>query len=245
MARAAEAGGAGGAARGQDELDFLGSRQRSAPRDPRISREKLLGVVRAALSLDRSTGREFHDQGTVLVELYMEHADTALGFRSFRLFLEKHWPLGLTSAYERMRIARLCTAEQAAKYGASACVLGLRAMAALEITSFAEFQRTPLRLHADDGGGVVHFPAPAAALRSVLRALATVDEPERGANVGETLRRYRAAVDSLQAGDPAIAALRPVVWADAKGAYVRVTAGSAVEAAAAARLYQKLARAAR
>lgn len=194
---------------------------------------------------DLTAGGAAHDQGTILAEIYMEHADKALGFRSFRKLLEKKWPLDVSVACERMRVARLCTHHEATTFGYSVCALGLRVMTMLGVTSFAEFRKEPLKLHADDGGGTVHFPAPASALRSVLRALAVADEPPTELDIGELLRRYRAAVNALLAGDPGIAAVKPVVWADAKGAYVRATAGTAAQASAAERLYRKLARVAR
>lgn len=227
---------------GPDELEFLGSRERSNRFSESVARTKAAAVAERALSLDRHVGSESHEQGTALVELYMRHADEVLGFRSFRAFLLETWPLDLGIAYERMQIARLATRREAESYGYTACVLGLRIMRALRIESFEQFKSTTLRLHEDDGGGTVTFPAPATALRSVLRALHSTDPDEAAPDVGETLRRYRAAVDALIAVHGDIAALKPVVWADAEGAYVRVTAGTADQAKAAVKLYQRIAR---
>ena len=60
--------------------------------------------------------------------------------------------------------------------------------------------------------------------------------------LGERLRAYRGVVDELTASDPEVAALPKAVWADAKGAYVRVSADGPDQARAAARLYTRLAK---
>lgn len=232
--------------RGVDEIDFLGTRRRGVPLTAAVARTKTGALVERVVAEDSHAGTEAHDQGTTLIELYMAHADVVLGFRSFRGFLQKSWPLDLGIAYERMRVAKLVTRRQANEYGFSVCALGLRVMNALGETSFEKFLKTPLRLDEADGGGTVQFPAPANALRSVLRRLAHPSGDEETApEVGETLRRYRATVDGLLEADPLVAAIKPVVWADAKGAYVRVTAGAPAELKTAAKLYERLARASR
>ncbi len=228
--------------RGTDELDFLGSRQRTVPREAKLARAATNDLVQRVVAFDSYSGGEAHDQGTTLIELYMTHADQALGFRSWRAFVEAHWPLDVSLAYERMRVAKLCTRRQALEYGFAACQLGLRIMAVKEIATFAAFRETPLARHPDDGGGVVRFPAPANDLRSVLRALAVPTQDERPDDLGEKLRRYRTTIEALLETDPGIAAIRPVVWADVKGAYVRVTTSGPEQAKAAVRLYQRLAR---
>ncbi len=230
-------------ARGADELDFPGSRQHTNPQEPKLARASTNDLVQRVVAFDSYSGGEAHDQGTALVELYMTHADAALGVRSWRAYLDQHWPLDSSVAYDRMRVSRLVTRAQALKYGFSVCQLGLRIMGAKQLVSFPQFLKTPLALHPDDGGGMVRFPAPAAELRSVLRALAPPTPEGRQDDVGEKLRRYRATVEALLESDAGIAAIRPVVWADVKGAYVRVTASGPPQAKAAARLYQRLARA--
>jgi hypothetical protein len=228
--------------RGSDELEFLKSRARSVPLGTPLAREKVTQLKRRVLTADGQQAAEAHDQGTELVELYMRHADAALGYPTFSALLEDQWPLDLSVAYERMRIARLCTHDQAAKHGYTSCVLGLRIMRMLGTDSFEEFLKQPLPLHPKDGGGTVRFPAPAKQLRSVLRQLAVHAAEGDAADVTRQFRRYRTTVDELMEKDADVAALKPVLWADAKGVYLRVTAGGPAQTRAAAALYQRLAR---
>ena len=72
--------------------------------------------------------------------------------------------------------------------------------------------------------------------------MALAEAAEADVDPGEQLRRYRAAVDTLRASDPAIDGLKPVVWADTRGAYVRVTASGPEQARAAVKLYQAIGR---
>ena len=226
--------------RGADEIGFLGSRSQTAPVDAALVRQKANALVKGVLSFDGELGARAHDEGTELVELYFQHADVSLGHGSFAAFLEAWWPLDAAVAYERMRVAKLCTREQAQRYGYTACVYALRIMRALGLEDFKAFLKKPLKLHADDGGGTVRFPATVRELRSVLRALAVVEVAETEVDAGEQLRRYRAAVDTLRASDPAIDELKPVVWADTRGAYVRATASGPAQAKAAVKLYQAI-----
>jgi hypothetical protein len=228
--------------RGGDEIGFLGSRAQTAPVDAALARQKTNALVKAVLAFDGELGAQAHDEGTELVELYFQHADASLGHGTFEAFLDARWPLDRGVAYERMRVAKLCTREQAQRYGYTACVYALRIMRAMGIDDFKAFLRKPLRLHADDGGGTVKFPATVRELRSVLRALAVTEAAETTVDAGEQLRRYRAAVDALRASEPVIDELKPVVWADTRGAYVRVTASGPAQSKAAARLYQAIGR---
>lgn len=230
--------------RGADELAFLKSRARSVPLTREVANERVRTFLHAIATRDANEGATAHDEGTELNGLYMRHVDAVLGFPTWRAFLALHWPADPSTALDRQQIAHHATRATAARYGLSRTLYGLRIMGLTGLESFEALESVDLRLHADDGGTIVRFPASAPKLRSVIRRLVAeaATQPPADADSGDELRETSAIVRELSANDEGIAAIRPTAWADANGVHVRVTAKGRDGAEAAVRLYRRLAK---
>ena len=106
------------AVRGDDEVDFLGSRAGSTPIGAPTVRAELASLRSRIESLVRHEGREAHEVGTALNTLYMRHADAVLGYDSFRRFLLAEFADDPRRAYEAMLVARAASLSLAAEKGA-------------------------------------------------------------------------------------------------------------------------------
>lgn len=233
------------AARGADEpkLAFLGSRLKSLPLKEATIREKLAGLGRVAGAFDQSAAVSWTDQGEELVALYMRHADAVLGFPSFKAFLRRHWPHGITGAYDRMRFAKYATRAQVERYRYAKLLEAIRLVELLGLADIAALEAVDLRLPAEEGGGTVRLAhaetEQLAAARRLLKAPRFDDAPR---SAGEELQATRTWVKALCQKTPEYAALEPTAFLEDGVVTVRVTARGAKAAAVAERFYGKLAR---
>lgn len=197
------------AGRGQDEVDFLGSRAHSTPEKPATIRATLAQLVDQVRRAKRTEGIEAHAHGTTLNTLYMRHADAVLGFPSFKAFLVASWPEDVGEAYRAMRIAKLCTAEQATA-GVTRCDLGIRLMRRLSVESFGKLvdPKRPFMLHLPDDAKVSFADATVRQLRAALALLETPGATSAD-DEQEQLQRTRREIAALVEVSPEYLELYP------------------------------------
>lgn len=232
---------------GRDELSYLATRQTSSPYGEEAVEATLKQLARRARTFDGTSGGEAHEQGTMLVELYARHADVVTGHGSFRTLLQERWPLGLSAAYRRMRLARATTQDKAIAYGYTACLLGLRLMRLTGAVDFDDLATRKLPMPDAKGGGFIQFPAPVDELRSAIRELVGRSQSEAVARLprstGSLLNEARKLLDALMEEDDTVAALHPRAHVRDGRLHFPVRAPSTpMEVAAAARLYSRLAK---
>lgn len=232
---------------GRDEFDFLATRRASSPYGEETAETALRQLSRRARTFDGTSGGEAHEQGTMLVELYARHADAVLGFGSFRALLQEYWPLGLSAAYRRMRLARATTQNMAIAYGYTRCLLGLRLMKLTGARDFEALAALKLPMPDATGGGFVQFPATVDALRQAIRELTARNQMEAVARLprpaSAVLNDARKLLDALVSEDDAVRSLHPRAHVRNGRVHFPVKAPSTpVEVAAAARLYERLAK---
>lgn len=241
-----------------NEVTFLNSRAHVRPMSEALAAKRLNTLVQRVEAADRTQAQESFEQGQMLLDLYMRHAERALGFRSFNAMLRQHWPLSVARAYERMRIAFFYTCEEAESLGEKKALLGLRLLKALGLFDFdapadpsedqgrrareaiGALKRTPLRLR---DGSTVMFPTTVASLEEALWVL--WNPPQDDADdtpVGRRLLKLREWLREASRQDAEFAALKPVASVDGDEVSVRVSARGRVGAAAAARLYAEIAK---
>lgn len=232
---------------GRDEFEYLATRRTSAPFGEEAAEATLRQLARRARTFDGTSGGEAHEQGTMLVELYTRHADVVMGHRSFRTLLTEYWPLGLSAAYRRMRLARATTQDKAIAYGYTRCLLGLRLMKLTGAVDFDDLAKRKLPMPAQTGGGFIQFPAKVEELRGAIRELVARSQPDAVAALpratGSVLTEARKLLDAMMAEDDAVASLHPRAHVRQGRLHFPVRAPStATEVAAAARLYTRLAK---
>lgn len=232
---------------GRDEFEYLATRRTSAPFGEEAAEATLRQLARRARTFDGTSGGEAHEQGTMLVELYTRHADVVLGHGSFRTLLREHWPLGLSAAYRRMRLARATTQDKAIAFGYTRCLLGLRLMKLTGAKDFDDLATRKLPMPASTGGGFIQFPATVDELRSAIRELVARSEPETIAALpratSSMLTEARKLMEAMMAEDDAVASLHPRAHVRHGRLHFPVrTPSTATEVAAAARLYAQLAK---
>lgn len=232
---------------GRDELEYLASRQTSSPYGAEAVEATLKALSRRARTFDGTSGGEAHEQGTMLIELYARHADVVTGHASFRTLLKERWPLGLSAAYRRMRLARATTQEKAIAYGYTACLLGLRLMKLTGATDFDALEKQKLPMPESTGGGFIQFPAPVDELRAAIRELVGRSREEQVARLprttGTLLAESRKLFEALSAEDDTVASLQPrALVRDGRLHFPLRAPSTPTEVAAAARLYGRLAK---
>lgn len=218
--------------RGDDEVDFLGSRAASTPLGSATVRASLASLRSRIESLVHQEGRESHEIGTALNTLYMHHADAVLGYESFRRFLLAEFADDPRRAYESMAIARAASLSLASEKGARWV---LRAFAWARLEGHADLSRaSDLALDLGDGEVVALRQASIRQIDAAIgrRAVASLDEP-----AGRKVQRARARVADLLARDPGVAALSPTVYLDEGSVVVRTVSRSPDDARALKRLY--------
>ena len=234
------------APRGADDpelTELLGSRQASNPLHAPEVRKTLIDLKNRATEWDRSSATAVGLDGTDLITLYMRHADATLGFASFRALLLQWWPLDVSSAYARMRIAKLTTMEQLRKYRYTKCRQGTAIVTALGLKSLTELEAKPLALPAGFPAKTVLFKeATNEQLAAVLRLLKAPPAQVISVRHGEKLLRAREWLRKEMLQDAAVAKLEPVAFLREGVIHVRVTAGGPEQATAASRFYARLAK---
>jgi hypothetical protein len=220
------------AVRGDDEVDFLGSRAGSTPIGAPTVRAELASLRSRIESLVRHEGREAHEVGTALNTLYMRHADAVLGYDSFRRFLLAEFADDPRRAYEAMVVARAASLSLAAEKGARWV---LRAFTWARLEGHGDLARAgDLALDLGDGATIALRDASIRQIDEALgrRSMRTLDEP-----AGRKVQRARGRVTELLARDPEVAALAPTVYLDNGAVVVRTVARSPDDARALKRLY--------
>lgn len=219
------------ARRGDDELDFLGSRARATPQSAATARVELRGLRGRLEALTRHEGRELHEVGTALNTLYMRHADAALGYPSFRALLQAELAADPRRGYEAMIVARVATADLAAAKGARWV---LRAASWALLQGHAELgPALDLPVARAEGPPV---PLRDATIRQIDEAIGrrSLEAPDDAP--GRRVHRARERVRDLAARDAAVAALRPSVYVEDGEMVVRTVARGPESAAALRRL---------
>lgn len=235
MAKATKAAGTTAQAlalRGDDEVDFLGSRAGSTPLGAATVRAELASLRSRIASLVRHEGREAHEVGTALNTLYMRHADAVLGYESFRRFLLAEFADDPRRAYEAMAVARAASLTLASEKGARWV---LRAFTWARLGGHGDLSRAAdLALDLGDGVQVALREATIRQIDEAIgrRAVQGLDEP-----AGRKVQRARSRVTALRARDPAVAALAPTVYLENGAVVVRTVARSPDDARALKRLY--------
>ncbi len=220
------------AVRGDDEVDFLGSRAASTPLGEATARAELTLLRSRIESLVHHEGREAHEVGTALNTLYMRHADAVLGYGSFRRFLAAEFADDPRRAYEAMAVARAASLSLASQKGARWV---LRAFSWARLEGHADLSRAgELSLDLGDGEKVALRDASIRQIDEAIgrRSVTTLEEP-----AGRKVQRARTRVNELLAKDPEIAALSPKVYLDEGAVVVRTVSRSPEDARALKRLY--------
>lgn len=219
-------------ARGDDEVEFLGSRSSSTPLGAATARAELASLRSRIESLVRHEGREAHEVGTTLNTLYMRHADVVLGYDSFRRFLLAEFADDPRRAYEAMAVARAASLSLASEKGARWV---LRAFTWARLEGHADLSRVShLSLDLGDGETIALEHASIRQIDEAIgrRSVKSLEEP-----AGRKVQRARTRVTELVAKDPEIAALAPKVYLEEGAVVVRTVARSPDDARALKRLY--------
>lgn len=219
--------------RGDDEVEFLGSRAASTPMSAAQARTELRALRSRVESLVRHEGREAHELGTALNTLYMRHADVALGHRGFRQLLLEEFADDPRRAYEAMIIARAATAALAEEKGAR-WVLRAATWARVEGHGHELARCLDLPLKDGEGGAVRLRDASIRAIDEALgrRAVKAVEAP-----AGRRLLRARERVRALIDDDKDVAALAPTVYLEEGQVVVRTVSRGPDDAKALRRLF--------
>lgn len=220
------------AVRGDDEVDFLGSRAASSPLGAATARAELASLRSRIESLVRHEGREAHEVGTTLNTLYMRHADAVLGYETFRRFLLTEFADDPRRAYEAMAVARAASLSLASEKGARWV---LRAFTWARLEGHADLSRVhDLALDLGDGEKVALREASIRQIDEAIgrRSVKALDEP-----AGRKVQRARTRVTELLARDPEVASLSPTVYLEDGAVVVRTVSRSPDDARALKRLY--------
>jgi hypothetical protein len=194
----------------EEELAFLGSRAESTPLSEATIKATLAQLADEVRRAASSAGVEAHAHGTTLITLYKRHADTVLGYPSFRALLVAEWPDDISQAYRAIRIARGCTVEQS-RLGVNKCDLGLRLVSRVGLKSFGQLvdPKRPYMLKLPDDLEVSFADASVRQIRAALGLIETpppADEDER-----ELLAKVRREIAVLVERSPEYLELAPAV----------------------------------